>query len=160
MTCKRRPAILKKQLSLVFYTKDDFLYFSCLILYNKLIDLCRFINLSTLCAGHDTCRGRSEQDSVEVESSVIKLFSSLWSTKMTSTTKVTSEKRTRNQFTAEKLYLLIEAYPIRQFFFFVSAIFKVFKLKTRYLIFQSVYSLWSSAKMKQFKEIISYCRSF
>ena len=86
MTCKRRPAILKKQLSLVFYTKDDFLYFSCLILYNKLIDLCRFINLSTLCAGHDTCRRRNEQDSVEVENSVIKSFSSLWSTKMTSTT--------------------------------------------------------------------------
>ena len=62
---------------------------------------------------------------------------------MTSTTKITSEKRTRNQFTEEKLYLLIEAYPIRQFFFFflVSAIFKVFKLETRYLIFQSVYGL-------------------
>ena len=75
--------------------------------------MCRFINRSTW-----HLPAQKWQDSVEVESSVIKLFSSLWSTKTTSTAKITSERRTRNQFTEEKLYLLIEAYPIRHFFFF------------------------------------------
>ena len=131
--------------------------------YDKLIDLCTFINRSTLCAGHDTCRRRSEQDSVEVESSVIKSFSSLWSTKMTSTTENHVWKKNKKPVHRRKAVSFdwgLSYETIRFFCLFVSAIFKVFKLETRYLIFQSVYGLWSSAKMKQFKEIISYCSSF
>ena len=62
---------------------------------------------------------------------------------MTSTTKITSEKRTRNQFTEEKLYLLIEAYPIRQFFFFFFCFSHIQSVQARDKIPYLLIRLWS-----------------
>ena len=47
-----------------------------------------------------------------------------------------------------------------QFFGKKEAIFSLFKLQTKYLIFQFMYGLWSGAKIKQFKEIITYYGAF
>ena len=62
---------------------------------------------------------------------------------MTSTTENPSEKRTRNQFTEEKLYLLIEAYPMRQFFFLFACFSHIQSVQARDKIPYLSVRLWS-----------------
>ena len=91
------------------------------------------------------------------------MFFSLWSTLELFVDKYYKNnfcKKDWNQFKEAMFVVLGLSCKTFQFFVKKEAIFSVFKLQTRYLIFQSMYGLWSGAKIKQFKEIISYCGVF